>query len=71
MPHEAENSIYREQDLKEQIEKLRIEIDEVKRQRLVSEIVDTDFFRDLQAKAGAARLERRQRRARGDKPPRV
>jgi GAF domain-containing protein len=61
----------REQDLKEQIEKLRIEIDEVKRQRLVSEIVDTDFFRDLQAKADAVRLGRRQRRARGDKPPEV
>jgi GAF domain-containing protein len=61
----------REQDLKEQIEKLRIEIDEVKRQRLVSEIVDTDFFRDLQAKAGAVRLGRRQRRARGDKTPEV
>src|SRR5512136_1833327 len=30
----------REQDLKEQIEKLRIEIDEVKSQRLVNEIVD-------------------------------
>jgi GAF domain-containing protein len=61
----------REQDLKEQIEKLRIEIDEVKRQRLVSEIVDTDFFRDLQAKADAVRLGRRQRPARGDKPPEV
>ncbi len=57
----------REQDLKKQIEKLRIEIDEVKRQKLVSEIVDTDFFRDLQAKAGAVRLERRKQRARGDR----
>jgi GAF domain-containing protein len=61
----------REKDLKEEIEKLRIEIDEVKRQRLVSEIVDTDFFRDLQTRADAVRLERRQRRARGDKPPEV
>ena len=61
----------REQDLKEQIEKLRIEIDEVKRQKLVSEIVDTDFFRDLQAKADVVRLGRRQRRARGDKSPEV
>ena len=59
----------REQDLKEQIEKLRIEIDEVKRQRLVNEIVDTDFFRDLRVKADAVRLGRRQRRVRGDKPP--
>ena len=45
----------REQGLKQQIEKLRIEIDEVKRQKQVSEIVDTDFFRDLQAKARAMR----------------
>jgi GAF domain-containing protein len=59
----------REQDLKEQIEKLRIEIDEVKRQKLVSEIVDTDFVRDLQAKADVMRSGRRQRPAHGDKPP--
>jgi GAF domain-containing protein len=59
----------REKDLKDQIERLRIEIDEVKRQRLVSEIVDTDFFRDLQAKADAVRLGRRQRLARSDQPP--
>ncbi len=59
----------REQNLKAEIEKLRIEVDEVKRQRVVSEIVDTDFFRNLQAKVEAMRLGRRQRRAQGDKSP--
>jgi hypothetical protein len=41
----------REQMLKRQVEELRIEIDEAKRERQVSEIVDSDFFRDLRDKA--------------------
>lgn len=41
----------REQNLRQQIQQLRIEIDEVKRQQQVSEIIDTDFFQDLQQKA--------------------
>jgi GAF domain-containing protein len=45
----------REQSLRQQIQQLRIEIDEVKRQKQVSEIVDTDFFQDLRAKARAMR----------------
>lgn len=48
----------REQSLRKQVEELQIEIDEVKRQRAVSEIVDTDFFLDLQQRA----REMRQRR---------
>jgi CHASE3 domain sensor protein/HAMP domain-containing protein len=48
----------REQGLKQQIQQLRIEIDEVKRQRQVSEIVETDFFQDLQAKAQSFRNRR-------------
>lgn len=48
----------REQSLKQEIQQLRIEIDEVKRQKQVSEIVDTDFFQDLQAKARAIRSRR-------------
>ncbi len=59
----------REKTLKEQIEKLRIEIDVAKRQKVVDEIVETDFFRNLQAKVDAMRLERRQRHASGNKPP--
>lgn len=50
----------REQSLRQEIQQLRIEIDEVKRQQQVSEIVDTDFFQDLQARARAMRGRRRQ-----------
>ncbi len=45
----------REQSLQQQIQQLKIEIDEVKRQKQVSEIVETDFFQDLQARARAMR----------------
>ncbi|MEJ5309504.1 MAG: HAMP domain-containing protein [Anaerolineae bacterium] len=41
----------REQSLRRQVAELRIEINEAKRQRNVEEVVDTEFFRDLQAKA--------------------
>ena len=41
----------REQNLKQQVEELTIHIDETKRFRQVSEIVDSDFFQDIQAKA--------------------
>jgi hypothetical protein len=45
----------REQKLKQQVAELQIMIDESKRQEQVQEIVDTDFFRDLQAKARTMR----------------
>jgi CHASE3 domain sensor protein/GAF domain-containing protein len=41
----------REQGLRREIQQLRIEIDEAKRQKQVSEIVDTDFFVGLKTKA--------------------
>ena len=41
----------REQTLRKQVEALKIEIDDTKRKAQVSEIADTDFFRDLQKKA--------------------
>jgi len=41
----------REQNLRKQVEALRIEIDEAKKLKQVSEIADTDFFRELQQKA--------------------
>ena len=41
----------REQSLKRQVEALKIEIDETKRKKQVSDIADSDFFRELQAKA--------------------
>lgn len=50
----------REQSLRQEIQQLRIEIDEARRQQQVSEIVDTDFFQDLQARARAMRGRRRQ-----------
>jgi HAMP domain-containing protein len=41
----------REQNLRKQVEQLKIEIDESRKQKQVSEIADTDFFRELQTKA--------------------
>jgi CheY-like chemotaxis protein len=41
----------REQSLRQQIEQLRIEIDQVKQARQVAEITETDYFRRLQAEA--------------------
>ena len=48
----------REQNLRRQVEALRIEIDETKKQKQVSEIADTDFFRELQNKAQNMRKRR-------------
>jgi HAMP domain-containing protein len=48
----------REQGLKHEIQQLRIEIDEVKRQQQVREIVETDFFQNLQSKVRAIRDRR-------------
>jgi CRP/FNR family transcriptional regulator, cyclic AMP receptor protein len=41
----------REENLKRQVAELRIEIDEVKKERQVAEITDTDYFQHLQEKA--------------------
>ena len=49
----------RMQDLKQQMQELRIEVDERKRQKDVEAIVESDFFKDLQAKAD--RMRKRQR----------
>jgi CHASE3 domain sensor protein/GAF domain-containing protein len=51
----------REQELRQEIQQLRIEIDEVKLQQQVKETVETDFFQDLKAKARDIR-RRRQRK---------
>ncbi len=50
----------REQALRQQVEELRIEIDETKRQKQVSEIVDSDFFQGLQERARAMRQRKLQ-----------
>ena len=47
----------REAQLKQQIEMLKIEIDEAKRKRQVNEIVETDFFQNLKTKAAEMRAE--------------
>jgi GAF domain-containing protein len=47
----------REQSLKEQIQQLRIEIDEVKKAKQVAEITETEYFRDL--REHAARMRQR------------
>lgn len=49
----------REQMLRQEIQQLRIEIDEAKLQKTVSETVDSDFFQDLQARAAEIRRRRR------------
>jgi HAMP domain-containing protein len=41
----------REENLKQQVQELKIEIDEVKRTKQVGEIVESEFFKDLQMKA--------------------
>jgi len=45
----------REEDLKQQVEELRIEIDEVKKARQVAEITGSDYFVTLKEKARALR----------------
>jgi hypothetical protein len=56
----------RTQELKQQVQQLRIQINENKRREQVSEVVDTDFFRDLQTRAETLRGQRRRK---GDKEP--
>jgi DNA-binding response OmpR family regulator len=41
----------REQSLRQQVQELQIEIDDVKKARQVAEITETEYFRDLCAKA--------------------
>ena len=48
----------REEALQRQVEQLRIEIDEVKKQRQVDEIVESDYFQSLKSKAATLRQKR-------------
>jgi hypothetical protein len=50
--------IGREEALRAEVAQLRIEIDESKKARQVEEIVESDYFRDLQAKARRLREKR-------------
>jgi len=47
----------REQRLLHEVEGLRIQIDEVRKTQMVSEITDTDYFRELQEKARQLRSQ--------------
>ncbi|MEM6449933.1 MAG: hypothetical protein AAF703_06445 [Cyanobacteria bacterium P01_D01_bin.105] len=53
----------REKRLKCQVKALRIEIDEVKREKQVNEIVESDFFQDLTAKANSLRQRSKRRQS--------
>lgn len=54
----AQKIAHREQTLAKKVEALTIEIDEVKREKEVSEIVDSDFFQGLQDRAKLMRERR-------------
>jgi hypothetical protein len=47
----------RERRLKQQVRKLRIEIDEVRAARQVAEITETEYFQDLRRKVSELRLD--------------
>ena len=51
----AEEVRGREEKLRQQLETFRIEIDEAKRGRQVTEITETDYFRSLQQRARSMR----------------
>jgi energy-coupling factor transport system substrate-specific component len=55
----AADVIAREDNLKQQVEELRIEIDESKRQKQVADIIESDFFRELRSKATNLRARSR------------
>ncbi len=54
-----QESLTREKHLKLEVDALRIEIDEVKQKEQVDEIVDSNFFQDLQSKAESIRNRHR------------
>jgi hypothetical protein len=51
----AQQIYVREQKLKQQVQELKIEINETKRQKQVKEIVESDFFQDLASRAQTLR----------------
>ena len=51
--------------LKAQVQSLRIEIDQIKQKEQVAEVVETDFFRDLQAKAEQIRRRKNRKNFEG------
>ncbi len=67
--HNARQVLERERRLKEQIEQLRIEVDEVKRARQVEEVTETEYFRTLQEKARRIRETSRSAESQGAGDP--
>jgi len=61
----------REQALRRQVEELKIEVDDAKRQKQVSEIVDSGFFQELQDKARQMRERRRGGSGAGGEAPKA
>lgn len=51
----AEQVYAREQRLKQQVQELRIELDDARQARQVAEITESDYFRDLRSQAGDLR----------------
>lgn len=51
----AEQVAVRERKLREQVQALRVEIDQERRKQSVEEVVDSDFFRDLESRAAQIR----------------
>jgi hypothetical protein len=49
------------QELRQQVKELHIQVDEAKRAREVSAIMETDYFRDLSARATSLREQRKAR----------
>jgi hypothetical protein len=56
----------REQSLRAEIQQLRVEIDQAKRQKQVSEIVESEGFRTLQTKAQELRARKAARFGTGE-----
>lgn len=54
----AEKVYQRQETLKQEVMQLRIEIDEAKREKQVSDIVDSDFFQELKQKSQELRKQR-------------
>jgi methyl-accepting chemotaxis protein len=66
---DLQSSLNREKQLKQEVQRLRIEIDQAKKQQQVSEITESEFFRDLQLKAqNIRRKSGRRRRSDADAP---
>jgi HAMP domain-containing protein len=56
----AQEVFAREQSLRQQVQELRIEVDQAKKASQVAEITDTDYFRDLQKRARMMRSTSKQ-----------